>query len=164
MTATAARRPAAPGPAGARRRPRIPARLRKIGLPYLLLLPALLLELLVHLVPMVIGIWMAFKEITQFSIANWGDAPGPGSTTSPSPSTSTPPSARRCSAPSSPPACSPSSRSACAGASAPPPPSSCRTTSAAAASCAPSSSPRTHCRSTPPSSPGRSCSSATTGW
>ncbi|MFE6720504.1 carbohydrate ABC transporter permease [Streptomyces albidoflavus] len=92
MTATAARRPAASGPgagaagpglpsrgpAGARRRPRIPARLRKIGLPYLLLLPALLLELLVHLVPMVIGIWMAFKEITQFYIANWGDAPWAG--------------------------------------------------------------------------------------
>ncbi len=34
---------------------RRPARLRRIGLPYLLLLPALLFELLVHLIPMVVG-------------------------------------------------------------------------------------------------------------
>ncbi|MGA5561052.1 carbohydrate ABC transporter permease [Streptomyces platensis] len=50
-------------------------RLRRIGLPYLLLLPALLLELLVHLVPMVIGIVMSFKEVTQLQIAHWGTAP-----------------------------------------------------------------------------------------
>lgn len=51
------------------------ARLRRVGLPYLLLLPALLLELLVHLVPMVIGIVMSFKELTQLHIAHWGAAP-----------------------------------------------------------------------------------------
>lgn len=50
-------------------------RIRRAGLPYLLLLPALLLELLVHLVPMVIGIVMSFKELTQFSIRDWGAAP-----------------------------------------------------------------------------------------
>ncbi|QIK05242.1 sugar ABC transporter permease [Streptomyces sp. Je 1-4] len=50
-------------------------RLRRVGLPYLLLLPALLLELLVHLVPMVIGIVMSFKELTQLHIAHWGAAP-----------------------------------------------------------------------------------------
>ncbi|MGY4989509.1 carbohydrate ABC transporter permease [Streptomyces nigrescens] len=50
-------------------------RLRRVGLPYLLLLPALLLELLVHLVPMVIGIVMSFKELTQLHIAHWGTAP-----------------------------------------------------------------------------------------
>ncbi|MGY4974773.1 carbohydrate ABC transporter permease [Streptomyces nigrescens] len=49
--------------------------LRRVGLPYLLLLPALLLELLVHLVPMVIGIVMSFKELTQLHIAHWGAAP-----------------------------------------------------------------------------------------
>ncbi|MGG7569916.1 carbohydrate ABC transporter permease [Streptomyces sirii] len=54
---------------------RLPVRLRRAGLPYLLLLPALVLELLVHLVPMVIGIVMSFKELTQFHIGNWGLAP-----------------------------------------------------------------------------------------
>ncbi|GLP67537.1 multiple sugar transport system permease protein [Streptomyces sp. SAI-126] len=61
-----------PGP---RRRP---GRIRRVGLPYLLLLPALLLELLVHLVPMVIGIVMSFKELTQFYIRDWGAAPWSG--------------------------------------------------------------------------------------
>ncbi|WP_309097834.1 sugar ABC transporter permease [Streptomyces sp.] len=60
---------AAPGP---RRRT---GRIRRVGLPYLLLLPALLLELLVHLVPMVIGVVMSFKELTQFYIRDWGAAP-----------------------------------------------------------------------------------------
>ncbi|WP_306317446.1 MULTISPECIES: carbohydrate ABC transporter permease [unclassified Streptomyces] len=64
-----------PGAAPRRRRP---GRLRRIGLPYLLLLPALLLELLVHLVPMVIGIVVSFKELTQFFIRDWGTAPWAG--------------------------------------------------------------------------------------
>ncbi|MCX5387210.1 carbohydrate ABC transporter permease [Streptomyces sp. NBC_00083] len=63
---------------GATRGPRRPGRIRRIGLPYLLLLPALLLELLVHLVPMVIGIAMSFKELTQFYIRDWGTAPWSG--------------------------------------------------------------------------------------
>ncbi|MGW0600215.1 carbohydrate ABC transporter permease [Streptomyces sp. NPDC002776] len=53
-------------------------RLRRIGLPYLLLLPALLLELLVHLVPMVIGITVSFRELTQFYIRDWTTAPWTG--------------------------------------------------------------------------------------
>ncbi|MGW4324219.1 sugar ABC transporter permease, partial [Streptomyces sp. NPDC004684] len=54
---------------GTKRGPRRPTgRLRRVSLPYLLLLPALILELLVHLVPMVIGIVMSFKELTQFYI------------------------------------------------------------------------------------------------
>ncbi|MFC8362279.1 carbohydrate ABC transporter permease [Streptomyces griseorubiginosus] len=57
---------------------RRPGRIRRIGLPYLLLLPALLLELLVHLVPMVIGTVMSFKELTQFYIRDWGAAPWSG--------------------------------------------------------------------------------------
>ncbi|CAM5283184.1 carbohydrate ABC transporter permease [Streptomyces pilosus] len=64
-----------PGAAPRRRRP---GRLRRIGLPYLLLLPALLLELLVHLLPMVIGIVVSFKELTQFYIRDWGTAPWAG--------------------------------------------------------------------------------------
>ncbi|MES9555038.1 sugar ABC transporter permease [Streptomyces sp. NPDC007076] len=66
---------ALPGTAPRRRRP---GRLRAIGLPYLLLLPALVLELLVHLVPMLIGIVMSFKELTQFYIRDWGTAPWAG--------------------------------------------------------------------------------------
>lgn len=66
----------APGAArGPRRRT---GRIRRAGLPYLLLLPALLLELLVHLVPMVTGIVMSFKELTQFFIRDWGAAPWAG--------------------------------------------------------------------------------------
>jgi multiple sugar transport system permease protein len=65
-------------PGAAKRTPRRPGRIRRIGLPYLLLLPALLLELLVHLVPMVIGIVMSFKELTQFYIRDWGTAPWAG--------------------------------------------------------------------------------------
>ncbi|MFJ9797256.1 carbohydrate ABC transporter permease [Streptomyces sp. NPDC101145] len=59
-------------------RPRRSGRLRRIGLPYLLLLPALLLELLVHLVPMAIGVVVSFKELTQFHIRDWTTAPWNG--------------------------------------------------------------------------------------
>jgi multiple sugar transport system permease protein len=59
-------------------RTRRSGRLRRIGLPYLLLLPALLLELLVHLVPMVIGLAVSFKELTQFYIRDWTTAPWAG--------------------------------------------------------------------------------------
>ncbi|MEU3280833.1 carbohydrate ABC transporter permease [Streptomyces antibioticus] len=66
-------RPVKAAPPGRR-----PGRIRRIALPYLLLLPALFLELLVHLVPMVIGIVMSFKELTQFYIRDWGTAPWAG--------------------------------------------------------------------------------------
>jgi multiple sugar transport system permease protein len=65
-------------PPGAARSPRRPRRVGLAALPYLLLLPALILELLVHLVPMVIGIVMSFKELTQFYIRDWGAAPWSG--------------------------------------------------------------------------------------
>ncbi len=63
---------------GAARGPRRTGRIRRIGLPYLLLLPAVILELLVHLVPMVIGTVMSFRELTQFYIRDWGTAPWSG--------------------------------------------------------------------------------------
>ncbi|MEV3929936.1 sugar ABC transporter permease [Streptomyces sp. NPDC053728] len=67
------------GSGGARRRlPRIPDRIRRGGLPYLLLLPAVLLELLIHLIPMIVGIVMSFRQLTQFFISNWGAAPWTG--------------------------------------------------------------------------------------
>ncbi|WP_182907362.1 carbohydrate ABC transporter permease [Microbispora sp. H13382] len=80
----AGRRPASPGgpppPGGLRRgiADRVPARLRRLALPYLLILPAVLLELLVHLVPMVIGIGMSFLKLTQFFLRNWSAAPSAG--------------------------------------------------------------------------------------
>jgi multiple sugar transport system permease protein len=46
--------------------------------PYLMVLPAILLELLVHIVPMLVGIWMSFVELTQFFIRDWRAAPGAG--------------------------------------------------------------------------------------
>ncbi|WP_432753944.1 carbohydrate ABC transporter permease [Streptomyces sp. JL2001] len=67
-------RKAAPGEA---RPPRRSGR-RRVALPYLLLLPALILELLVHLVPMLMGITMSFRELTQFYIRNWSEAPWSG--------------------------------------------------------------------------------------
>ncbi|WTO34159.1 sugar ABC transporter permease [Streptomyces achromogenes] len=79
MTTPAFKEPVRQAPSGvAARAPRRPGRLRRISLPYLLLLPALLLELLVHLVPMVIGVVMSFKELTQFYIRDWGTAPWSG--------------------------------------------------------------------------------------
>lgn len=63
---------------GAAPRVRRSGRIRRISLPYLLLLPALLLELLVHLVPMLIGIIVSFKELTQFYIRDWAAAPWAG--------------------------------------------------------------------------------------
>ncbi|MFE9857197.1 carbohydrate ABC transporter permease [Streptomyces sp. NPDC005780] len=67
------------GTGGARRRlPRILDRIRQGGLPYLLLLPAVLLELLIHVIPMIIGIVMSFRRLTQFFIGNWGAAPWTG--------------------------------------------------------------------------------------
>ncbi|WP_181795913.1 carbohydrate ABC transporter permease [Streptomyces sp. WELS2] len=79
MTTTAFKEPVRRAPSEvAARAPRRPGRLRRLSLPYLLLLPALLLELLVHLVPMVIGVVMSFKELTQFYIRDWGTAPWSG--------------------------------------------------------------------------------------
>ena len=72
-----------PGTAGApalAKGPKTPRfrKLRKLGLPYLFLFPALVLELLIHLIPMVWGVYMSFLKLTQFYIANWTEAPGAG--------------------------------------------------------------------------------------
>lgn len=118
MTATAPAaeatvRKSSPGAArGPRRRT---GRLRRAGLPYLLLLPALLLELLVHLVPMVIGIVMSFKELTQFYIRDWSTAPWAGLDNYTVSVDFDAPSARPCSTRSSSRSPSPCCPSACAG-------------------------------------------------
>jgi multiple sugar transport system permease protein len=60
--------PAAP-PKPKRRRP------KGWWLPLVLLIPAVLFELLIHVVPMLTGIWISFTQLTKFYIANWGEAP-----------------------------------------------------------------------------------------
>lgn len=57
-----------------------PRRKRRKGwwLPYALLIPAILFELLIHLIPMATGIWVSFLELTQAYISNWGSAPFAG--------------------------------------------------------------------------------------
>jgi multiple sugar transport system permease protein len=57
---------------------RLLQRIRKGGLPYLFLLPALILELLIHFVPMIFGILISFKQLTLFFIRNWQGAPWAG--------------------------------------------------------------------------------------
>ncbi|GAB2598429.1 carbohydrate ABC transporter permease [Kribbella endophytica] len=47
-------------------------------LPYLLLAPAVLAELLIHIIPMIVGIWMSFVKLTKFFISNWSAAPSAG--------------------------------------------------------------------------------------
>lgn len=47
-------------------------------LPYALVAPAVLMELIIHIVPMLVGIWMSFVKLTKFFIANWSAAPSAG--------------------------------------------------------------------------------------
>ncbi|WBQ06602.1 carbohydrate ABC transporter permease [Kribbella sp. CA-293567] len=68
--------PTASKPSGKRGLDRRPGLSRK--LPYLLLAPAVLLELLIHIVPMLVGIWMSFVKLTRAFIANWAAAPSAG--------------------------------------------------------------------------------------
>jgi multiple sugar transport system permease protein len=50
----------------------------KTATPYLLLFPAIVLELLIHIVPMAIGVWISFIKLTQEYIQHWTQAPGAG--------------------------------------------------------------------------------------
>ncbi|WP_410646153.1 carbohydrate ABC transporter permease [Amycolatopsis sp. cmx-4-54] len=65
-------------PAGASRPPRVRRKRPAVALPYLLLLPAILLELLVHLIPMIAGLVMSFFKLTQFHIRDFSSAPAAG--------------------------------------------------------------------------------------
>ncbi|GAA2353319.1 sugar ABC transporter permease [Saccharopolyspora halophila] len=75
MTTTAA--PPAPGAprTAPRRRKWTPSRSK---LPYLLVLPALIFELLVHLIPMLGGLYMSVLRLTQFFLRDWLNAPFAG--------------------------------------------------------------------------------------
>ena len=69
------------GPASPTSRPDPPAprrRMRRTWFPYLILLPAVVLEVLIHIIPMVTGFWMSFVELTKFFIRRWTEAPFAG--------------------------------------------------------------------------------------
>ena len=61
-----------------KKKARRPSPRRSRWLPYLLLLPAVIMELLIHIVPMLVGIWMSFIKLTKIYIANWSAAPFAG--------------------------------------------------------------------------------------
>ncbi|GAA1753362.1 MULTISPECIES: sugar ABC transporter permease [Streptomonospora] len=62
---------AGPASGSRRRRPRRPG----VLLPYGMVLPAAVLELLIHIIPMILGIYIAFTSLTQLTIRNWTSAP-----------------------------------------------------------------------------------------
>jgi multiple sugar transport system permease protein len=68
----------APRPRGTAPRARFRGWVSPRMVPYLMVLPALLFELLVHIIPMAVGIWMSFVELTQFYIRQWSSAPWAG--------------------------------------------------------------------------------------
>jgi len=47
-------------------------------LPFALLAPAVVFEMVIHVIPMLTGMWMSFIKLTKFFIANWGEAPAAG--------------------------------------------------------------------------------------
>ncbi|HSU70897.1 MAG TPA: sugar ABC transporter permease, partial [Micrococcaceae bacterium] len=57
-----------------------PRKPRRSGwwLPYALLAPAVVFELVIHVIPMFTGIWMGFLKLTKAYISNWGNAPFTG--------------------------------------------------------------------------------------
>jgi multiple sugar transport system permease protein len=60
---------------GGSHEPKDRPRRRRVLTPYLMLIPAIILELLVHIVPMITGAWMSLRGLTQFYVANWSAAP-----------------------------------------------------------------------------------------
>ena len=53
-------------------------RWRRSWLPYALLIPAIILELLIHIIPMLAGVWISFLQLTEFFLRNWRAAPFAG--------------------------------------------------------------------------------------
>ena len=74
MSAPTALKKSGPAAGASRRKAGKP---RRAGwwLPYALLAPAVIFELVIHVIPMVTGIWMSFLKLTKMFIANWGNAP-----------------------------------------------------------------------------------------
>ncbi len=70
-----------PTPSKSDAAPAVPKRRRRAAgwwLPYALLAPAIIFELVIHVIPMFTGIWMSFLKLTKAFIANWGNAPFTG--------------------------------------------------------------------------------------
>lgn len=65
----------APGASTTRRKKRERPRTTGGWLPYLLIAPAVIFELAIHLIPMAVGVWMSFIQLTKFFIRNWSAAP-----------------------------------------------------------------------------------------
>ncbi|MGE5584505.1 MAG: carbohydrate ABC transporter permease [Bacillota bacterium] len=61
--------------AGAAGRKKARARLWRRPLPYLLIAPALLGTLLVHVIPIIWGVFISFRDLDIYTIANWRAAP-----------------------------------------------------------------------------------------
>jgi multiple sugar transport system permease protein len=72
---TAIREETATGPVPRRRRRTSGRWMGRRRLPYLLILPALCFELLIHIIPLLAGIGMSFLGLSQFFIRNWTAAP-----------------------------------------------------------------------------------------
>jgi len=53
-------------------------RWRREWLPYVLLIPAVLLELLIHIIPMLAGAGISFLQLTLYYLRNWSAAPFSG--------------------------------------------------------------------------------------
>ncbi len=69
---------AGPGEGRFRRGRKARRSLRPGALPYLLIIPALLFELLIHIVPMIFGVVISLFKLNQFYIRNWSNAPFAG--------------------------------------------------------------------------------------
>lgn len=74
VTAPAPGRPVRSQPGGPRRRRSLPGG----WLPYVLIAPAVVFELLVHIIPMLVGVGIAFLRLTQLYLRNWTSAPFAG--------------------------------------------------------------------------------------
>ncbi len=72
-TAPLPHRGATPAPPPRTRR----ARLRR-SLPYLLVAPAVVVELVIHIGPMLLGVWISFVSLTQLTLRRWTGAPWVG--------------------------------------------------------------------------------------
>ena len=58
--------------------PPVRRRWRRQWLPYVLLIPAVLLELLIHIIPMLAGVGISFLQLTEIYLSNWRAAPFAG--------------------------------------------------------------------------------------
>ena len=60
--------------------PPIPRKPKRAGwwFPYAIVAPAVVLELAIHIIPMLTGIWMSFVQLTKFYIRRWTQAPSAG--------------------------------------------------------------------------------------